>query len=168
MDWATGMTGFWTDRGMRIDRMMWRFQRSGGFGNETGPYDALPAAIKALIHEMAALETDEVGLVAYFHSDDTWTLLTSDRLVGRTNGSAFNMRLEAIHGARSEILATPEGRRSLIEARGNFKGRSVEILLVRSGQQIHNVSIEGPWKSRPSIGLQNVLLMLMRSRARRI
>jgi hypothetical protein len=131
------------------------------------PYAVLPPAIKALIHEMAALETDEVGLVAYFHSADTWTLVTSDRLVGRTDGTAFNMRLEAIDEARPEVLATPGGRRSLIESRGNYKGKLLEILLVRSGQQTHNVSIEGPWKSGPFLGLQNVLLMLRRSRARR-
>src|SRR5262249_26489333 len=108
------MTGFWTDRGWRIDRMMRQFRRWGGFGNETWPYGELPGASGKLIHDRGALEEDEVGLVAYIHSADTWTLLTSDRLVGTTSGTAFNIALREISEARPELLSTPEGRKGLI------------------------------------------------------
>jgi len=151
------MNGFWTDRAWRIDRMMWRFKRSGGFGKETWPYDDAPREIREIIHRSISLNDHEVVLVVYFRDPSTWTLLTSDRLIGEAIGSGINEDLRAITDIRSDV------RKGMLGVDGKVRQRSIETLTVEAGTKSYTVSIEGPFKSGPQLGLLNAVLMLIRT-----
>ncbi len=118
------MGHFWTDRHWRINRIMWRFNRSGGFGKQTWLYDNAPLEVMKIIHEKISLDDDEVGLVIYFHDSGTWTLLTSDRLIGETNRNAFNTDLRTISEFRPDLF---NGKR---DANGNIEEKRVETVTV--------------------------------------
>jgi hypothetical protein len=154
------MADFWTDRDWRINRMMWRFNRPGGFGERTWRYDEAPRAMREVIHRRTALEENEEGLVVYFHDAETWTLLTSERLIGKTKGTGFNMELRAIKDVMPDLY---EG---MMDADGNIRRRPVEKLNIASQQGSHRVCIEGPVKSGPYVGLWNAILMVMRASRR--
>jgi hypothetical protein len=134
---------------------MWRFNRSGGFGKETWQYANVPREMMKIIHGKISLDDHEVGLVVYFHDPGTWTLLTSDRLIGETNRSAFNANLRTISKLRSNYLR---------DADGNIEERSVETVTVKANCKSYTVSFEGPFKSAPLLGLRNAVLMAMRMR----
>ena len=149
------MGRFWTDRDWRINRIMWRFNRSGGFGKETWQYDNAPREMLKIIHRKISLDDHEVGLVVYFHDSGTWTLLTSDRLTGETNQSAFNADLRTISEFRPDRMRGVDG---------NIEERPIETVTVKANCKSYTVSIEGPFKSAPLVGLWNAVLMAMRMR----
>lgn len=152
------MGRFWTDRNWRINRIMWRFNRSGGFGKETWQYDSAPREMMKIIHGKISLDDHEVGLVVYFHDSGTWTLLTSDRLIGETNRSAFNAVLRTISAFRPDFF---DGMR---DAHGNIEERPIETVTLKANCKSYTLSIEGPFKSAPLLGLWNAVLMAMRMR----
>src|SRR5215467_5162748 len=117
---------FWSDRDWRINRIMWRFNRSGGFGKETWPYDHAPKEIMKIIHGKISLDDHEVDLVVYFRDPGTWTLLTSDRLIGETNGSAFNADLRTISKIRPDLC------KGTLGADGNIRKRPIETLTIKA------------------------------------
>jgi hypothetical protein len=143
------------DRNWRINRIVWRFNRSGGFGKETWKYDNAPGEMMNIIHGKISLDDHEVGLVVYFHDPGTWTLLTSDRLIGETNRSPFNAHLRTISKFRADFSR---------DADGNIEERPIETVTVKANCKSYAVSIEGPFKSAPHLGLQNVVLTAMRMR----
>jgi hypothetical protein len=149
------MGRFWTDRDWRINRIMWRFNRSGGFGKKTWQYANAPREMMKIIHRKISLDDHETGLVVYFQDPGTWTLLTSDRLIGETNRRAFNANLRTISKFRADFLR---------DAEGGIKERPIETVTVKSNCRSCTVSIEGPFKSAPHLGLRNVILMAMRMR----
>ena len=152
------MGGFWTDRDWRINRIMRRFNRSGGFGKETWQYENAPREMIIIIHGKISLDDHEVGLVVYFHDSGTWTLLTSDRLIGETNRSPFNAVLRTISKFRPDFF---DGMR---DADGNIEEKRIETVTIKANCESYTVSIEGPFKSALLLGLWNVVLMAMRVR----
>ena len=152
------MGRFWSDRDWRINRIMWRFNRSGGFGKETWQYDNAPRQMMKIIHGKISLDHDEVGLIVYFRDPGTWTLLTTDRLIGETDGSAFNADLRTISEFRPDFF---DGMR---DADGSIEERPIETVTVKANCKSYTMSIEGPFKSAPLLGLWNVVLMAMSMR----
>jgi hypothetical protein len=150
------MGRFWTDPDWRIYRIMRRFNRSGGFGEETWPYDDAPPEIMKIIRGKISLNDHEVGLIVYFRDPGTWTLLTSDRLIGETNGSAINADFRTISEIRSDLVC-----KDMLDADGNVRNRPIETLTVKADCKSYIVSIEGPFKSAPHLGLWNAVLMAM-------
>jgi hypothetical protein len=141
--------------------MMRWFNRWGGFGNETWPYNGAPPKIRQIIDGRISLDDNEVGLVLYFHDPGTWTLLTSDRLIGEANGSGVNAQLRTI--TKIEWDFTPDHYKHMLDGDGNIRKRPIEPLTIEAHRKTCTVSIEGPFKSGPHLGLFNAVLHLPRN-----
>ena len=155
------------DREWRINRMMRQFNRWGGVGKETWLYDDASQEIREVIRGKVSLDDREVGLVAYFHDPGTWTLLTSDRLIGETKSAGFDVDLQAIRRIAPDWVRIPDMCKGMLDADGNVRERPIETFIVEADQKTYTVSIEGPFKSLPHLGLWNATLIAMRGRPER-
>ncbi len=156
------MSDFWADRDWRINRMIWKFNRSGSYGDRTWAYEDTDEEIKKFFHEHVKLRENEIEIIVYFENVNIWTLLTSDRIIGRNSGEEFDIELNSI----TRIEPNFHGRAMNVD--GSFKSTLIETLKAHTDQKTYTMCIEGPMKSGPHIGLWNVILMVMDMKAREL
>jgi hypothetical protein len=118
-------------------RLLRQFHRSGQAGQWTGPFDDLPADIRAHLLNMAAVQGDELPVLSYFRDPERWVLLTTAQVVTwRPEGilhlpwselEHVTVKPSHIHGA---LASNPKGKlaldRLMIQLRG---GVAVELEL---------------------------------------
>jgi hypothetical protein len=136
---------------LRPDRLIWRFHKSGSDGRHTKPFDALDDSQRAVLREAAILRPDEQPVLACVLRDDSWTLLTTERLAWQQG----NIRQDV---ALSEIADATVSRAAIHTSRNKV---NVSELTVVTKQGIrYRLELEA---GEPLSGFWNVLKTIARA-----
>jgi len=84
----------------RAERLLWRFQRSGGFGVLTKAFSDLPEHARACLTSLTEFRESEVPLVACFRDMHNWVVLTTDRLAWADASGVRSVAVRDVWDAR--------------------------------------------------------------------
>lgn len=143
----------------RAERMIWRFEHSGGAGLYTHAYRDCPLSWAEAISGIFKCGADEIPVLISFRDPDDWVLITTDRVITRRMGSSSSVRLDEVAGASIERgLSVEDGE---IAASGKGEWDSIAIHTVRGARHVVRIESGGPL-----FGVLNVLLIVVsRNRA---
>ncbi|WP_338870669.1 hypothetical protein [Myxococcus stipitatus] len=137
----------------RIHRI---FQRTGGNGAWTRPFDELPAMVQAQLLGQVALPEHELPALACVQTSARWILLTSERLVLRRESETLEVTWGDIEGVKLDA----ERANSLLALGPGGKMALSRLTLIRRGGEPVELALElGP----AFFGFWNVLLSIAAS-----
>jgi len=118
------------------DRLVWRFKKSGGEGAFSKAFQSFSEQVQETIRHEAEVSENEAPAILCYLSEDTWTLLTSERIVWRVEARTNSVDLKRVADATVESGA-------LLRA-GGMKELSSLTLLESDGTR-HQIELEpGP------------------------
>jgi hypothetical protein len=124
------MGRFWTDRNWRINRIMWRFKRSGGFSREIWPCDSVPTELMKIIRGKILSMTMKWARRLFprcRHLDATDT--------GPAHRRDQRRRIHADLRTISEIR--PDLCKGTTDADGNIRNRTMNVYDQSGLQELH-------------------------------
>ncbi len=137
------------NRSIRVDRVLQVFEKRGGNGEFTKPFDQLPDSIQSDLLAAATLNEEEVPILASVHSASSWVLLTCDRLLWTVADGVREVSWESIRDATIPVS-------SMAALRSKVKLENA-ILEVATDSGAVEVVIE---PGKPFSGFWNVLKMV--------
>jgi hypothetical protein len=88
-----------SDTTLRTNRVLNIFERRGGSGEYTKPFQDFAEDVQRELGAGAAIQEGEVPLIASYRNRDSWVLLTSRRLVWLEGGTRNSLPWERIKDA---------------------------------------------------------------------
>lgn len=139
----------------RIHRI---FQRTGGNGVWTRPFDELPAVVQAQLLGQVSLSEQEFPALACVQTSARWILLTTERLVLQRESETLEVTWGDIEGVKLDA----ERANSLLALGPGGKMALSRLTLIRRGGEPVELALEpGP----AFFGFWNVLLSIAASRS---
>ncbi len=102
-----------SDMTLRVDRALNIFERRGGAGEFTKPFQDFANDIQSELSNAAGIQEDEVPVIASYRAPDSWVLLTSRRLVWQEGGDCESLPWERIRDATIPMSAMAALRSSV-------------------------------------------------------
>jgi hypothetical protein len=78
------------DPAFLASRLLWVFRRWGDSGDYVRPFEELPVGIAKYLRGRIAIGDEEVAVLACFHDDERWVVLTTRRLVSSQTGNVWS------------------------------------------------------------------------------
>ena len=122
------------------------FERSGGSTRLSGLFDELSPNVRRAICEALDLEPEELPILASVPTPQRWVVVTTDRVVYRSNGDPICILLHDLQDAHSSLLDDANRSRDNI------------LVLLANGKR-HEATVEAGY---PLSGIWNVLRYLQR------
>ena len=85
------------------NRLLTHFERRGGSGKVLKPFSEHSSNVQDFFRDTIELVDDEVPVIACFHSQDSWTLLSTKRLLCRKFSENIVIPLSSIRDATLEL-----------------------------------------------------------------
>ena len=122
-----------SDRELRVDRMINIFERRGGTGKFTKPFQEFGNDIQLQLSSAAGVREDEVPIIASYRGPDSWVLLTSRRLAWQEGPNCESLSWDQIRDATIPTSAMDALRSSVKQQNARLEvvtdtGR-VEVLI---------------------------------------
>ena len=120
------------------------FRRSGETTDATGPFDLLPESLRGLLARDAHLDANEMPVVASVLSDGVWLLITTDRVVFKSEEGVISLSLSEVRDVYSASLENANDKRE-------------DVLVLVTDSTKYDVRVE---PGRALSGIWNVLRRL--------
>jgi hypothetical protein len=134
-----------------IDRLIWRFHKSGASGAYTKPMRDFDNVRRELILKVCPLAADEEPVIACIFGENLWTMLTTQRLVWKRGAECGELPI----GELADATVDP---RDLVAAGTKGGLRKLTVVTKRSDRYV--IEIE---PGEPFSGFWNVLKTVARA-----
>lgn len=132
-----------------MERLVWRFHRSGGVGRYTKSFSEFDQETQSRLCQAAILAISEIPALLYYRAPTEWTLVTSCRLVWKCGSSSVrSLKFEQI----KDVTTDPE----LMRQAGGLQ-RLASLTILASDGTSHQVPVE---PGEPLSGFWNALRMV--------
>lgn len=140
------------DTQFRVERIMRVYHNAGGEVTEsTKPFDSWPERVRSSLAAEIGLAPDELPLLAFIANEQTWTVVTLDRIVWKHGGCVRQVSIRELKSAN-----IPEGVAASISP-----GVKRSMRLLKVVTQDGNEAVVEFEAGKPFFGFWNLVKMMI-------